>query len=78
MSFSSGEPDVIQLYEGGDGAVVGESTVMVGVEQVIGNKLLEHLVEHYILDQFTHLWNMGYRAIVLAFIFVAFLEVWVD
>ena len=46
MIFSCREPDVIQLYEGRDGAVVGKATMVIGVEQVVDDEVLENLVKY--------------------------------
>ena len=64
MVFCSREPDVIQLYEGCDSAVVGEASVMIGMEQVVGDEVLKHLVKHCILHQLADSYNVGHWTIV--------------
>ena len=64
--FSCCEPDVIQLYEGRDSAVVGEAAMVIGMEQVVGDEVLEDLVKHGIFYEFTNLWNVRDWAIILS------------
>ena len=66
MTFSCSEPDVIQLYEGRDGAVVGKATMVIGVEQVVDDEVLENLVKDSIFYKFTHLWYVGDRTVIFS------------
>ena len=58
MIFSCCEPDVIQLYEGGNSAVIGEASVVIGMEQVVGDEVLKNLIKNGIFYEFTNLWNV--------------------
>ena len=78
MIFSCREPDVIQLYEGRDGAVVGKATMVIGVEQVVDDEVLEDLVKDSIFYKFTHLWYVGNWAVIFTQIPVTFFVMRVD
>ena len=66
MIFSCCEPDVIQLNEGCDGAVVGEASMVIGVKQVVDDEVLENLVKDSIFYKFTHLWYMRDWAVIFS------------
>ena len=66
MVFSCCEPDVVQLNEGCDGAVVGEATMVIGVKQVVDDEVLEDLVKDSIFYKFTHLWYVGDRTVIFS------------
>ena len=64
MSLCCIEPEIIQVDESSDSAVVGEPAVVVRVEESIVDEILKDLVKYGIFHHLADLYNVGDWAVI--------------
>ena len=72
------QPDIIEMNECSSGAVVGETAMVVTMEEVVVIEVLRDLIQDFIFYQLTNFNNVRYWPIIFTFNFLSLLVVWMD